>query len=153
MLRTKIRMRLCAALLTVNLIFIWGNSLLPGDLSSALSQWVKDMLSYILPVGPSSSGSGIFLLRKLAHLTEFACLGLCLGWLFGMLYRRKLHCIGLPILCGFAAACVDETIQIFSPERGPGLRDVGIDTLGVALGIAALSLGQYIIKHNRRINK
>lgn len=153
MLRTKKRMRLCVALLSVNLIFIWGNSILPGELSSALSQWVKDMLSVVLPVGPSGVGNGILLLRKLAHLTEFACLGMCLRWLCGMLYGGSLQSVLLPLLYGFAAACVDETIQIFSPGRGPGLRDVGIDTLGVLLGIVCLSLGQYIIKNNRRINK
>ena len=35
MIRTSKRMRICTALLLCNLAFIWGNSLLPGELSGA----------------------------------------------------------------------------------------------------------------------
>ena len=45
MKRTKIRMGLAIALTAVLLVFIWGNSLLPGEVSGAFSQWVKDLLS------------------------------------------------------------------------------------------------------------
>lgn len=141
--RTKGRLRLCVTLLILNLIFIWGNSLLPGSVSGALSRWLKELLSSIFPGGPGDDG-GHGLLRKLAHFTEFCCLGMCLSWLIRMLRTKKWEHYALPLLGGFLTACADETIQCFVPERGPGILDVGIDTLGVAFGIFLLSTVYYL---------
>ena len=80
------------------------------------------------------------MLRKIAHFTEFACLGGLFTWLFAMLRRPAVLALG----CGFLAACVDETIQMFIPDRGPSVVDVGIDTAGVAVGILLLLLFQHI---------
>lgn len=142
MIRTKSRLRLCVALLILNLTFIWGNSLLPGEVSGALSDWLKDLLAPLFGHTPGESGGG-GLLRKLAHFTEFTALGLCLRWLWGMV-QQKLH---RQLICSFSAAlltaCIDETIQVFVPGRGPGIKDVLIDTSGAILGITILSLIQY----------
>ena len=137
-------MRLCAALLVCNLIFIWGNSLLPGDISGALSNWVKNLLSPIFPFLRQEGDTGGFLLRKLTHFTEFAALGALLGWLFGMLEKGE----ALPFIWGAAAACMDETIQMFVPDRGPGIRDVLIDCSGVATGMILLYLGHTWMRRN-----
>ena len=137
MIRTPKRMRLCAALLVCNLVFIWGNSLLPGEISGAFSSWVKSLLAPIFPILGQEGSSGGFLLRKLAHFTEFAALGAWLSWLFGMLAKGILF----PFIWGAAAACVDETIQMFVPDRGPGIRDVLIDCGGVLTGMILLHLG------------
>ena len=144
--RTSRRLRLCCTALVLILAFIWGNSLLPGELSAAFSQWVKDLLSRIFPgVDPGSEGHG--LLRKLAHFSEFACLGACLGWLWGMLANNTAHVLLSAFGCGFTAACVDETIQRFVPGRSSSFTDVMIDSSGVILGIALLALGFYLCKH------
>lgn len=142
MIRTDKRMRLCTALLICNLIFIWGNSLLPGSVSGAISDAVKSLLEAILPgeEGPDSSGG--FLLRKAAHFTEFAVLGMLFAWLFGMLKRKPFW----PFACGAAAACVDETIQRFIPGRGPSIRDVCIDSCGVLTGMLLIYLGHTYFK-------
>ena len=139
MIRTPKRMRLCVALLVCCLIFIWGNSLLPGEVSGAISDFVKDTLAVLFEQGKPEPDNGGFLLRKMAHFTEFTALGLCLCWLFGMLGKGML----LPFLCGAAAACVDETIQRFIPGRGPSVRDVCIDSSGVLLGVILLTLGHH----------
>ena len=89
-------------------------------------------------------GGGGGLLRKLAHFTEFTCLGLCLCWLFRMVRSKTSEHWLLPLLCGFLAACIDETIQIFVPLRGPAIKDVGIDTSGVLLGIVIINVCQQI---------
>lgn len=136
MIRTERRMRLCGVLIAVNLAFIWGNSLLPGEVSGAISDYVKALLSALLPGSGLDSSGGGFLVRKIAHFSEFACLGALLMWRFGMLGRRWPGALALA----FAAACVDEGIQIFVPDRGPGLRDVTIDTCGAAFGLTALLL-------------
>ena len=138
MIRTEKRLRLCAALIVVNLCFIWGNSLLPGEISGAISDAVKNLLRWCLSFLnlPSGGGGGGGHLRKVAHFTEFACLGGLFTWLFSMLRRPALLALG----CGFLAACVDETIQRFVPDRGPSVFDVGIDTAGVAVGVTLLLL-------------
>ena len=53
---------------------------------------------------------------------------------------------GIPALAGFAVACLDETIQRFVPGRGPSFLDVGIDTLGVVMGMMLLMVGYDIQK-------
>lgn len=143
MIRTKKRMTLCCILLCLCLAFIWGNSLLPGEISGAISDEVGHILEMLLPGQQEEMVESAFPLRKLAHFTEFTGLGLCLCWLFGMLRRGKLP----AFLAGGAAACVDEFIQRFVPGRGPSLRDVGIDACGVLTGLILLTIGhKYLSK-------
>lgn len=138
------QIRICGILIALNLIFIWGNSLLPGELSGALSDWVKELLSRLLPVGGiGPSGGG--LLRKLAHFAEFALLGLLLTRFFRLLGKKYWYALPWGVL----AAAIDETIQIFVPGRGPGLRDVGIDTCGVLTGMVLLQFGYFLWKQNQ----
>ena len=145
MIRSKKRLRLCVCLLALNLVFIWGNSLLPGGVSEAISRWAGKLVQALtgLPVNTSQSGHG--LLRKLAHFSEFACLGALLAWLAGMAGERGFHGWSLPLLGRMMAACVDETIQTRIPARGPSVIDVWIDTAGAAVGIGLLLLGHYLV--------
>lgn len=136
MIRTKRRVTLCAVLLLCNLVFIWGNSLLPATVSGQISGTLKVFLDGLFNPGEATpSGDG--LLRKFAHFAEFGALGLLLGWLFGMLGKKRLPAFFLCV----AAACIDETIQIFVPGRGPGIRDMCIDSCGAAAGMLLLFLG------------
>lgn len=144
MKKTKKRLSICTALLVAILAFIWGNSALPGETSGALSGWVGQFLSKFLPF--LTTENGLHILRKLAHFSEFAALGMCLGWLFGMIMEQKAWKFSLPLLCGATAACIDETIQIFSPGRYCSIIDVGIDTSGVLTGIIILVFGYAIFK-------
>ena len=146
MIRTQRKLRICATLLALNLVFIWGNSLLPGSVSGAISHWLRDILALLLPDRPADPDAGHGLLRKLAHFTEFACLGALFTWLFGMLQKP----MPLALLCGFAAAGIDETIQRFVPERGPSFRDVLIDTSGALVGMIFLLVGYTVFKTRRK---
>ena len=130
------------------LCFIWGNSLLPGEISGAISDAVKEILALLLPGEVPGVTTGGGLLRKIAHFSEFAALGAALCWRFGMLNKKKT----LALACGFGAACVDETIQLFVPDRGPSLKDVAIDTCGATAGIMLLLLGRKLVRkfHQRR---
>ena len=145
MVRTQKKLRICVMLLILNIGFIWGNSLLPGEISGAFSGWIRNLLAAIFPGGSEEPDAGHGLLRKLAHFTEFACLGLLLTWLLAMVQRPK----ALALLCGFLVASADETIQRFVPERGPSFRDVLIDTAGVMAGILLLLAGYAIMKYWR----
>lgn len=151
MVRTKKRLYICAVWLILNLILIWGNSLMPGWISAKISGFVRKMIAFFLSDGsgtPVSGGEGI--LRKTAHFLEFTCLGLCLSWLIRMLEKRKLSWYLLPLCGGVLVACTDETIQRFVPGRSCQLSDVGIDTLGVITGIVIISLIQ--IRKKQKFN-
>ena len=143
MKRTKKRMILCILLLVAMLAFIWGNSLANGEtsgnMSGAVLQWINEFLHL------DTSGADMLhrIIRKGAHFTEFACLGLLLTWLFGMMGEKKGHLFCMPLLFGMMAACVDETIQVFVPDRGPSPVDIWIDTCGVAAGIVILLIGHF----------
>lgn len=145
--KTEKRLRLCCALLCLELLFIWGNSLLPGQMSAALSQWVKELLYTLFPFLPIG-GAGHGLLRKTAHFLEFALLGGSLAWLWGMLRTQRARVLLPSLLCGIGAACLDEGIQFFVPGRVCSVWDVLIDSSGVILGLAALFLGCQF-KHKR----
>lgn len=147
MVKTGKRLTLCGILLTGILIFIWGNSAMPGETSGALSGWVGALLSKIAPF--LSTENGLHFLRKAAHFSEFAALGMILSWLFGMLLRRWPWPCLLPVLCGATAACIDETIQIFSPGRYSSMTDVLIDCSGVVTGILIFYIIFYILRHFR----
>ena len=140
MKRTKIRLILCSAALAGLLAFIWGNSAMPGQTSGQLSGWAGEFLCKLLPFLDLQSERGAHILRKLAHFSEFAALGMTLTWLFGMLLTRPMARLGLPLLCGVCAACIDETIQRFSPGRHCSIVDVGIDSSGVLTGILCLTV-------------
>ncbi len=136
MKRTENRVRLCVTLLVINLLFIWGNSLLPGTASGALSSWVKELLSRLLGITASDPDTGHGLLRKLAHFTEFACLGVLLTWLISMIHKN----LGFVPAGGLLAAGLDELIQLFMPGRHAALTDVLIDMVGVLVGMGVLCL-------------
>lgn len=144
MIRTHKRMTLCITLLVLNLAFIWGNSLMPGEVSKAISMWVKDLF---FPSGIGAAPQeGHGLLRKLAHFTEFGCLGAILCWLCAMLRKKPWNSLIYSVL----TACADEGIQCFVPDRGPGFRDVLIDTAGAALGMLLLLAGYAVYKKRKQ---
>lgn len=140
MKRTKQRLWLCGALTVFLLSFIWGNSLLPGESSGEVSGFVGALLQTLLPFLDLSSETGMHLLRKAAHFTEFAALGISFTWLWGMLLCKVFPRLALPFLCGTLAAAIDETIQLFSPDRGPSIKDVALDSSGVFTGVLLLTV-------------
>lgn len=141
MIQTKRRLNLCTALILLILAFIWGNSLMKAEHSNAFSQWVKELLAQFLGSDTAITREG-GLLRKIAHFTEFTALGICLAWRNGMLGRSPYR----SFLTGAAAAVIDETIQCFVPGRGPGIKDVLIDSSGVLTGMLLLYLGHTLLK-------
>ena len=146
--KTNGRLTVCCAMLGLLLAFIWGNSLLPGHISGAFSDWVRKILRQLLPFlfknASDSAGGG--LLRKIAHFTEFAALGACFCWLYAMLMTKQCRQILYAAASGVLAACVDETIQRFVPQRHGCLTDVGIDTAGVITGIVLFMIVYHINK-------
>ncbi len=120
-------------LLGLTLAFIWGNSLMPASVSGAISDFVKEILMSILSriFGVIEDTADGGLLRKIAHMTEFAALGAEL-WLVGT--DRKWPPIQV-VFWGLATGFLDETIQIFVPGRNGAIRDVWIDMGGFVVGV------------------
>ena len=136
---TERNIRVCAILLILNLMFIWGNSMLPAEVSQKISDCVLELLPEI-PEQPIQQGDGSHLVRKLAHVAEFTVLGMLLSWLTAM--RKRKWWLTVPL--GTIVACIDETIQMFVPGRGPGLLDVGIDACGVLMGMLLLNTAYFL---------
>lgn len=78
-------------------------------------------------------------IRKLGHLTEFAMLGAALMLHINYIYQyiRKINYkknVAVTMLVVVLYAISDEVHQIFVPGRGPGIKDVVIDSIGGVLG-------------------
>lgn len=141
---------LCCTLIALNLALIFGNSAMPGSTSTGISDGFLSLLQGAIP-GLGSLTS--FLIRKLAHFSEFTCLGLLLGRMFRLLGFRGFPAFTSPAFFGILAACTDETIQYFVPGRDSNLIDVWIDVCGVFTGILFLFFGYFCIGRRSKQKK
>lgn len=114
--------------------FIFSNSMQPAAQSSEVSGGLLETVNRLLSlIGMSMSEH---LLRKLAHLTEFALLGVCLILTTRAYTDHVLQHITTPLFAGLAVPVLDETIQMFSVGRSAEVKDVLIDFSGVLIGMA-----------------
>ncbi len=140
-------------LLTLLLIcFIWGQSMLPRDVSAQESGHFMRFFKPIFdPDGSIPDDAFHHGLRKAAHFAEYAALSFCL---FGTLRtpdRRKwIARLSAAFLAAAAVAAVDETIQLFSDGRGAKLQDVLLDCGGALCGLVPALLVQTLILKKRR---
>ena len=89
------------------------------------------------------------LVRKLAHVTEFAALGVVIALLLlggKAITKRR---ISLAFVFGLTTAFLDESIQMFS-GRGDQIRDVWIDLFGVLLGVSFVLLLLWLRRSRQR---
>lgn len=143
--RRKVRIVLMI-LIGLNLAFIWGNSLMAGKQSSQMSGGVIAMLYRTFSFLPEGEWFHS-LIRKIAHFSEFAALGLLCSGFAVLEYER----VPAGILgAGLVSACIDETIQLYVPGRASSLLDVWIDTFGFAVGLVILLIG-YNLSKNKRV--
>jgi VanZ family protein len=105
--------------------------------SRALTVWLPVVawaaLIFVLSAQPDlSTGLGTWdlVLRKLAHLTEYAILG--------ALLLRAVGARVPALVAGVAYAVSDEIHQTFVPGRQGSVLDVLIDSAGVVIGILVL---------------
>ncbi|MCI1953240.1 MAG: VanZ family protein [Clostridiales bacterium] len=130
--------RVMIILLIFTLCFIWGNSLLPASVSEAFSERVSDLVNMIwhtLDHKMVFSGDGV--LRKIAHATEFAALGMETLVLFQYDFKKNWTSI---FLFGVSTALIDETIQLFIAGRSGEVRDIWIDFAGFLLGVLLIHI-------------
>lgn len=136
---------LLVVFIILNLAFIWGNSAMAGEQSSAMSGGVMAFIHRLLPFLPEGEMVQA-IIRKLAHFSEFAVFGLlCSG--LAVLEWEKIPAGLLGV--GLAVACIDETIQLYVPGRASSLLDVWIDASGFAVGLLVILIGYNLFKNKR----
>ncbi len=129
------------------LCFIWGNSMVPGAQSDAISIGFRNFLAAKLNGISWINVPGNAVMRKLAHVTEFTVLGIILAIIIkGMM---RVSC-GWVLLAGMSTALIDETIQLFTGSRTSSVKDVWIDMSGFCTGVIVIMLAMFIwraVKH------
>lgn len=114
--------------------FIFYNSAQVAEVSGALSSkftvYLNKALSY-LPVEIVLSEAVV---RKLAHIAEFALLGFLFTLCLRVYTKRLIAFSAWPLLFGLFIAVCDEFLQKFIPGRSGQIRDIFIDFIGVCGG-------------------
>jgi VanZ family protein len=121
-----------AAILTVTL-FIFGNSFAGYDMSHDTSNSISEI---ILPDKYSDSEKVLLIIRKMAHLIEYAALGMAVMHFIKCVekdYRKKLY--ALACFYVLFIAVLDEHIQSFS-DRTSSTGDILLDFFGALIGFA-----------------
>ena len=153
---TSQKFHILLTVLVMTLIFI--QSALPGDLSADFSN------SSVQPIVQLMDGDLFTIdrvVRKLAHVTEYLVLGLCL--MVNVLDLRKsregqrpqggrrsvIADCGIAWAVGTIYAVTDEFHQTLVPGRSGEVLDVCIDAAGVLCGVVVMS----VIAERRRDKK
>ena len=146
--KRKILLTVLSLLLVCNLAFIWGNSLVSRSDSHDLSVGVLGFLpGFIRDLFPNQEQL-VHIVRKMAHFTEFACLGGLSCGLLATARTVKLHPFFHVCAGGFFVAAIDETIQIFT-GRGSQLQDVWLDFAGFSAGLLAVLLVRALVLRSK----
>jgi len=74
-------------------------------------------------------------LRKLAHFTEYTCMGVLVYTMWRPWKRCDKRLYGIAVLWVFISAAFDEIHQYFVPGRYGSFADVLLDTCGGAFGV------------------
>ena len=149
----KIAVSVIIITIALTIGFIWGNSIMSKEASNEESETVSSTLQTVVDavfgedVVPVENG----VVRKIAHATEFAVLGMEFCLLLIALKQEDVKKYLQILPCGLFVAAVDEGIQVFS-NRGPAFTDVLIDFCGFFV-IAAVFLAIYAIRVKAKAKK
>lgn len=88
-----------------------------------------------------------FLVRKAAHMSEYAVLAILLGLTIREYKKEPWLLLALTATAAYAAT--DEFHQLFVPGRSGQFKDVLIDTAGGALGLGLLALILYLQRRRK----
>jgi len=131
------------------MVFIFIHSAMPADMSDQESSFFAEVVVRVFGLDMDTAS---FIVRKIAHFTEYLILGFCImffadsfrmpeGSRRGEYFLRR----GIPAwVCGIVYAVTDEIHQRFVPGRSCEFRDVCIDAAGVLAGIGIWILMRYI---------
>jgi len=86
-----------------------------------------------------------FIIRKIAHVTEYFILALLMARALDNGSRTRKRVLLLAGLYSVLYAASDEFHQVFVPERGPAVRDVLIDSIGIGLGLLITRIRYWMV--------
>lgn len=130
-------------------LFIWMQSILPGEISSEQSSFITqglDRLLGFIHIHIEEETLHV-IVRKLAHFTEY----FILAWLwYHVLDNHKF----LVLIYVLVTALIDESIQLIHIDRHASLVDVLIDFSGGLLMVLLLKIydllyNRYVFEKNR----
>ena len=148
------------ALALACVIFIFSNSLKDGAESTEQSSSVYELVNSVTDALGFENHLSHGFVRNLAHVAEFAALGVFLSLAMALLLRINrsysplktvLKLIPAVLICAIIAT-VDEFIQFGSEGRAPQVTDALLDILGALLG-TALFFAAFVIYRARCANK
>lgn len=127
--------------------FIWGHSLVQGPESSSESGFFANLAMPLFnALGVYDLDLMTFIVRKGAHFTEYAVLGVLVRGLVAS-RTRGLGVKAMPqALLAALVPVADECIQLFVPGRAGKPTDVLIDLSGLVCGVALAKLCVYLKK-------
>lgn len=142
----KIVVTVSAAVLLLALyVVIFGFSAQDAEQSGSLSRRISEGCIEFLNSLSGGHWSAAFVddlseyfehpIRKLAHFSEYMCMGILvyLVWRPWLERKRRMYC--LVVLWVFLSGTFDEIHQLFVPGRWCSLADVLLDTCGGAFGL------------------
>ena len=138
--KDRTKQRIFTAITVLFVLFIFHNSMYPGQQSSAQSRYVMNLLNRMLAALQSPIVLSEHFVRKAGHFTEYFAFGILL--LITVRSYRKPVCESVFAGMFFLlfVPVNDEFIQLFTPKRGSSVLDVLLDFGGGMAGMAVTFL-------------
>ena len=136
--------------------FIFGNSLKTADASGMQSEGIVNFVIDKILNTPIEKQSIEFVdlvthfVRKVAHFTEFAILGVIIFLICYITDRSRLKSSIFSVCLSFCVAVCDELLQLTSEGRACRFSDVLIDTSGAAFACLMMFLIVFLISKRKK---
>lgn len=88
-------------------------------------------------------------IRKLAHFTEYACMGILVYLIWSPWMKRGKWLYLLILVWVFVSGALDEFHQLFVPDRWGSFADVCLDTCGGAFGLLLCIIASKLGRRNQ----
>lgn len=118
------------------MLFIFYMSNQVATTSTTTSGFFVDLLRSIFSLDASYIDVLQTIIRKGAHMGEYAILAMLFYYGFSHTALKYTYCISF--IATFLYACSDEFHQLFIPGRSGSIVDVSIDIIGIGLGLLFL---------------
>lgn len=138
-----------AVLLWVTIIFILSSqpAIKSDSLSKKVTEVIVDKVGKLIPLDVEGSAkvnwtfSLNHIIRKFAHFSMYFILGILMMNAFRKSGVSKFKAMKSTLILCVLYAISDEVHQLFVPGRGGQMKDVLIDSIGVAFGVLAYDMG------------
>ncbi|MCR2047824.1 VanZ family protein [Acetatifactor muris] len=160
LLRKSLLTGIISILLGILYYFIFHFSAQDSEQSGSLSRMVTEKCVAFMNVLSGAHWSDIKMaglaeyfehpVRKLAHFSEYACMGVLVYCLWNQWMRRGKALALLTVGWVFASAAADEFHQYFVPGRYASVADVLLDTCGGAFGVLCCVCVATLYQRRRR---